>query len=268
MYASPAQLIAVQQTDITLDLENTSASTVDAVASGRAQRAIVWYPALVAYRAAHPERKFTVAATQSAYSDWQLTFAFGPRSAQYRDRIDAALTDMTNDGRLQALTTQWALPADLETSHSSNMPAMSSTHRAGVMLAGANARNMGRVIKVSNEAGIEPPTFEQAQTTRGKTLYSSSCAKCHGAQLQGVTAPALQGPAFAPVSNSHLTVGGIFGYMATNMPADRPGKLKDQDYADIMAFLLLSNGYKPGAGKMTADSARASTLPLNAGTAH
>jgi hypothetical protein len=41
--------------------------------------------------------------------------------------------------------------------------------------------------------------------------------------------------------------------------------MKDQDYADIMAFLLLSNGYKPGASKMTADSARASTLPLNAG---
>ena len=86
--------------------------------------------------------------------------------------------------------------------------------------------------------------------------------------MQGVTAPALQGPAFAPASNSHLTVGGIFTYMATNMPADRPGKLKDQDYADIMAFLLMSNGYKPGGAKMTADSARSSKLPLNAGPAH
>jgi hypothetical protein len=77
----------------------------------------------------------------------------------------------------------------------------------------------------------------------------------------------LQGPAFAPPSNSHLTVGGIFTYMTTNMPADRPGKMKDQDYADIMAFLLMSNGYKPGGAKMTADSARASKLPLNAGPA-
>ena len=53
--------------------------------------------------------------------------------------------------------------------------------------------------------------------------------------------------------------------MATNMPADKPGKMKDQDYADIMAFLLYSNGYRPGGAKMTADNARASATPLNAG---
>ncbi|SAK44610.1 cytochrome c, class I [Caballeronia hypogeia] len=271
-YASPAQLIAVQQPDVTLDLENTSASTVEAVAKGRAQKAIVWYPAVVAYRMAHPEHSFDVALADSPYADWHLTFAFGDKAAALLPRIDDALTAMNNDGRLQALTKQWTLPAQTASVRSSahylDTASTASSARTGIMLADANAARMGRFIKVANEGGGEPPSFEQAQIAHGKTLYASSCAKCHGAQLQGVTAPALQGPSFAPAANSHLTVGGIFTYMATNMPADRPGKMKDQDYADIMAFLLNSNGYKAGATKLTADSARASTLPLNAGPGH
>ncbi|VXC92847.1 Cytochrome c, class I [Burkholderia sp. 8Y] len=259
-YASPAQLIAVQQRDVTLDLEKTCASTVDAVASGRARKAIVWYPAVVAYRLAHPQRSFDVALADSPYAEWELTFAFGAKAAASRPLIDDTLAAMRKDGQLQALTKQWRLPAQTTS--------MGYVDKPSIMLADANAARMGRIITVSNEAGADLPSFEQAQTSHGKTLYGNSCAKCHGAQLQGVTAPALQGPSFAPVANSHLTVGGIFTYMATNMPADRPGKMKDQDYADIMAFLLMSNGYKPGPTKMTADIARASKLPLNAGPGH
>lgn len=131
--------------------------------------------------------------------------------------------------------------------------------------------NAGRIVKVSSDAGDTAaqapgaPSFDRMQVAHGKTLYGSACAKCHGANLQGNTAPALSGPAFAPASGSHLTIGGIFTYMSTNMPADRPGKLKDADYADIMAYLLNANGYAAGTVKMTADAARGSTTMLNAG---
>jgi cytochrome c len=123
----------------------------------------------------------------------------------------------------------------------------------------------GAFVRVAAGSPGDTPAFDHAQIEHGKRLYASACAKCHGASLQGVTAPALTGPAFAPASNSHLTIGGIFGYMSTNMPADRPGKLKPQDYADIMAFLLYSNGYRPKTEKLTVDVARASVTPLNAG---
>ncbi|AIO37367.1 cytochrome c family protein [Burkholderia cenocepacia] len=279
-YASPAQLIAVQQKDARFDLENTSAQTVDAVARGRAHRAIVWYPAVVAYQAAHPKQAFRIGATSSPYADWQLTFAFAPRSAVLQQRIDAALTQMTRDGRLAALTRKWALPGSALEAHESRESHQSSTPARfldGAMAAGSrstsgllHARNVragGGFIRVGASAGDAAPAFDAAQVAHGKEIYGNACAKCHGADLEGNTAPALSGPSFAPLSHSHLTIGGVFGYMATNMPADQPGKLKDDEYADLMAFLLASNGYVASNAKLTADTARGSTAPLVVGPA-
>ncbi|KAB0643909.1 c-type cytochrome [Burkholderia latens] len=276
-YASPAQLIAVQQKDARFDLENTSAQTVDAVARGRAHRAIVWYPAVVAYQATHPKQAFRIGATSSPYAEWQLTFAFAPRSAALQQRIDAALTQMKNDGRLAALTRKWALPGsalEAHESHGSRMPArfldgaMAAGGRTSVgLLHARNASAGGRFIRIAASGGDAAPAFDAAQAAHGKQIYGSACAKCHGADLEGNTAPALSGPSFAPLSHSHLTIGGVFGYMATNMPADQPGKLKDDEYADLMAFLLASNGYVASKTKLTADAARASTAPLVVGPA-
>jgi len=272
-YASPAQLIAVQQKNARFDLENTSEQTVDAVARGRAHRAIVWYPAVIAYQAAHPKQAFRIGATSSPYAEWQLTFAFAPRSAALQQRIDTALTQMKNDGRLAALTRKWALPGSALEAHESRTPsrfldgATANSGRAPGSLLRARNVPAGGFIRVAASAGDAAPTFDAAQVAHGKELYGNACAKCHGADLEGNTAPALSGPSFAPLSHSHLTIGGVFGYMATNMPADQPGKLKDEDYADLMAFLLASNGYVAGKNKLTADTAHASTAPLIAGPA-
>ena len=271
-YASPAQLIAVQQPNVRLDLENTAELTVDAVANGHAQRAIVWYPAVVAYMLKHPERHFRIVNAASQYADWQLVFAFGKNGAALQPRIDAALGKMAADGRLAALSRQWLLP---EAAQAGSSSAPTFAYRDGpgrntaawrMTLAAGRGSQQGRFIKVDASAAAEAPGFDRTQVAHGKTLYSSSCAKCHGPDLQGLNAPALRGPAFAPAANAKLTIGGVYGYMTNNMPADRPGKMKPQEYADIMAFLLYSNGYSASSTKLTDDNAKASTTPLNAHT--
>ncbi|HKR39097.1 MAG TPA: c-type cytochrome [Paraburkholderia sp.] len=264
-WSSPSQLIAVQEKNARFDLENTSELTVDAVAKGRAQRAIVWYPAVVAYQRAHPQHQFAVAATASPYADWHLVFASGAGMRALQTRIDDALARMNDDGRLAALTRGWTLPESAASEARSNVPSLESTkasYRQSAM------HGPGGFIKVAATTGGNAPAFDHEQVEHGQHLYSESCAKCHGAQLEGITAPALSGPAFAPAANSHLTIGGIYQYMSTNMPADRPGKMTDQEYADLMAFLLYTNGYDAGDAKLTAEAAQSSTTPLNAGPRH
>ncbi|WP_434665247.1 transporter substrate-binding domain-containing protein [Paraburkholderia sp. A3BS-1L] len=283
-WSSPSQLIAVQQKNARFDLENTSELTVDALAKGRAQRAIVWYPAVVEYRHAHPQQQFDVAVAESPYADWNLVFASGPGTQSLQKRIDSALTRMRNDGRLAALTRNWTLPGNKATGATT---AAGSTTQASVTRISARyligaTRTLPRAdvwqvrgvpagggfIKVAATTGGAAPSFDHDQVTQGEHLYADSCAKCHGAKLEGITAPALSGPAFAPAANSHLTIGGIYQYMSTNMPADHPGKMSDEDYADLMAFLLYTNGYESGGTKLTAQAAQTSTTPLNAGPRH
>ena len=180
-------------------------------------------------------------------------------------RIDDALARMNDDGRLAALTRGWTLPegaASEARSNTSHLDGMKASYQRAAM------HTTGAIIKVSATTGGNAPAFDHEQVEHGQHLYSESCAKCHGAQLEGITAPALSGPAFAPAANSHLTIGGIYQYMSTNMPADRPGKMTDQEYADLMAFLLYTNGYDTGNAKLSSDAAQSSTTPLNAGPRH
>jgi polar amino acid transport system substrate-binding protein len=146
-YASPAQLIAVQSTNAKLHLENTSALTIEAVAKGQAQRAIVWYPAVVAYEHAHPQQHFIIAPAHSPYSDWQLVFAFGARTAALRGRINAALSALSNNQRLSALTREWALPGDAtDAAAAANVDSMRYRDEStfgSIMHASANAARPG-----------------------------------------------------------------------------------------------------------------------------
>jgi polar amino acid transport system substrate-binding protein len=263
-YSSPSQLIAVQQAHAHFDLENTSEATVDAVAQGRAQRAIVWYPAVVAYEQAHPSKRFDVSATVSSYSDWSLVFAFSGNDTSLQQRVDGALGKLQSSGRLVALTRDWALPGNLTAALSVSKPRLRAI--SGAVRLAAYQPSMGGFIKVSEStAADQVPAFDSEQVAHGKALYADSCAKCHGDKLEGNVAPALSGPSFAPAANAHITVGGIYQYMASNMPADKPGQMKDGDYADLMAYLLYANGYDASKAHLGAATASASTAPLNAG---
>jgi cytochrome c len=89
-----------------------------------------------------------------------------------------------------------------------------------------------------------PPTisFTREQAQRGQFAYMQNCALCHNTDLSGRYGPALKGPGG---NLTMKTLGYVFSYMTAHMPMGDAGGLSNQDYADIMAFLLQANGLRP-----------------------
>jgi mono/diheme cytochrome c family protein len=73
------------------------------------------------------------------------------------------------------------------------------------------------------------------QVAAGRKVYQAQCSSCHGAQLQGVSAPALGGPQFA---HSNLNVSQIYAVVTKQMPLNAPGSLSQDDYASVMAYIM------------------------------
>jgi mono/diheme cytochrome c family protein len=111
-------------------------------------------------------------------------------------------------------------------------------------------------VAAATTAGAQqrPPAFTDEQVARGKSIYQKNCQDCHGSTLDNGEFGG------APLKGSYFRqhwgagdVSGLFGYMNTLMPPDRPGQLSPQSYVDLTAFLLSNNGYVAGAEELTAD---------------
>ena len=90
--------------------------------------------------------------------------------------------------------------------------------------------------------------YTAAQAAAGAKLYATNCSVCHGAKMEGVSAPPLVGPAM----KGSQSIGDVYKYMSTNMPAGRSGQLPAATYASIMAYLLKQNGHPAGKTALSA----------------
>ena len=106
------------------------------------------------------------------------------------------------------------------------------------------------VVSASGSNG--PPStgsapYTAAQVAAGAKQYQVSCQACHGAQLQGVSAPALTGGSFG---NAHMTAASLQSVVSKQMPLTAPGSLTRAQYASIMAYILKTDCVtQAGGGK-------------------
>jgi mono/diheme cytochrome c family protein len=97
--------------------------------------------------------------------------------------------------------------------------------------------------------------YTDDQAKRGADAFAKSCASCHGPDLAGLdTAPSLTGTDFN-ASWTDQTIDDLFERARTTMPADSPGTLTREQYADIVAFILSKDNFPAGPAELPGDNA-------------
>jgi mono/diheme cytochrome c family protein len=86
--------------------------------------------------------------------------------------------------------------------------------------------------------------YTTAQAERGRAAYTTSCLRCHNADLSGDRGPALRGDRFM------MTWGGggvdrLFAKIRDTMPPFATSTLDDATKLDIVTFILQANSFPP-----------------------
>ena len=95
-------------------------------------------------------------------------------------------------------------------------------------------------------ASYPPATYGADQAKAGKQVYDSTCARCHPpGQLDGVA-----------FSNSwkNRRLFDFYSLITNTMPQDRPGSLTDDQYLNVIAYILQRNQVPSSAAKLTTDT--------------
>ncbi|HWT06611.1 MAG TPA: PQQ-binding-like beta-propeller repeat protein [Xanthomonadales bacterium] len=139
------------------------------------------------------------------------------------------------------------------------------TVRGRFALAGMGAALAVSALLFSGAASrpSDPGAYTRAQAASGQLVYVQHCLKCHGANLEGGAGAVLMGPRFgASLAKGKMSAPALFQFVSGAMPLDAPGTLTEQQYLDVLAFILEKNAYAPGSSPLTkATLARQPLLP-------
>lgn len=139
----------------------------------------------------------------------------------------------------------------------------------GLAIAACGSKGGGATTTTPTAAeGASDADLLAAQIERGKTLYTETCAGCHGAGGEGSDkGPPVVGPEAFPRdprpgaerSTQFKTAADVFAFASANMPPRDPGSLSTDEYLAIFAFDLTANGVTL-AKPLDADAAAAIVL--------
>ena len=104
--------------------------------------------------------------------------------------------------------------------------------------------------------------YTEAQSTSGQAVYTQTCVSCHADNLAPTDGtPWLVGDDFLAKWDG-ASAGDLFDQIRVTMPQEDPGKLKDQEYADVLAFIFHANSFPPGQNPIGTDLAALKSIRI------
>jgi mono/diheme cytochrome c family protein len=117
---------------------------------------------------------------------------------------------------------------------------------AVVIAFGAVSGSLARASQPQSARTTWSGVYTEAQAKRGQAVYEEQCLSCHSPDLNGADqTPPLVGADFNADWND-LTISDLFERVRISMPADKPGTLKPEQVADVLAFVLSKDGFPAG----------------------
>ncbi len=93
---------------------------------------------------------------------------------------------------------------------------------------------------IADPVTLNDAVYTKAQAEVGEELYKDNCLTCHDKKY------------FRPVLKrwEGQPLGLFFTVMSTSMPESNPGSLPDDEYADILAYILSLSRYPAGEAEL------------------
>ena len=122
------------------------------------------------------------------------------------------------------------------------------------ILLGRDGAAQGRSAPCGDSTTTKSGVYTTQQAIRGKDVYAGNCKSCH-------TPESHTGATFNAIWN-HRVLSELYGYIRDRMPKNEPGSLSEQEYTDVLAYLLRMNKMPTGRHELPADSAAMKSIRI------
>jgi mono/diheme cytochrome c family protein len=102
------------------------------------------------------------------------------------------------------------------------------------------------------ERTIEDAVYSRDQARAGKKLYDRHCIACHERGYFREVLRTRRGETLHP----------LFELMVTAMPQNAPGSLSDDEYVEVIAYMLSQSRYAHGDAPLTVPGLRSIRIPV------